>query len=311
MNDSQAARQTVMPIPEPNSIMGTLSPPVMVLLSILSAQLGAAIAKTLLPTYHAFSIVLLRTGFAAIMLWVVARPPMRQYSKRQWRYAVALGIVIAVLSLAFYESVTRIPLGITMTIEFLGPLMVAVAASRKVKDLIWPLLALGGVLLLAPIGNLRSLSLPGMAFAFVAAAAWAGYLILAKRTTTIFSGTTGLTLAMTFGAAAVFPFGLLSGGRSLLNVSLLASGFCVSMLSTMIPLSLEFFALKRMSPRTFGILLSADPSVAALIGFVVLHEHLALREWAAVGLVSAATLGVMSQNAKSRGSERSVPSVIS
>ncbi|HLJ25998.1 MAG TPA: EamA family transporter [Candidatus Angelobacter sp.] len=293
---SQVARPGILPVSEPNSMVNILPPQAMVLLSILSAQLGAAIAKNLLATNSAFSIVLLRTGFAAIVLWLVARPQMRQYSQRQWLHAAALGIVIAGLSLAFYESVSRIPLGITMTIEFLGPLMVAVAGSRKAKDLIWPVLALGGILLLAPTGNLKSLSLAGMAFAFVAAAGWAAYLILAKRTTTIFSGTSGLTLAMTFGALSILPFGLLSGGRSLLDFSLLMNGFWVSMLSTMMPLSLEFFALKRMTPRTFGILVSADPSVAALIGVIVLHEHLSARAWAALVLVSIATLGVMSQS---------------
>src|SRR5579872_190396 len=293
---SQVARPGILPVSEPNSMVNILPPQAMVLLSILSAQLGAAIAKNLLATNSAFSIVLLRTGFAAIVLWLVARPQMRQYSQRQWLHAAALGIVIAGLSLAFYESVSRIPLGITMTIEFLGPLMVAVAGSRKAKDLIWPVLALGGILLLAPTGNLKSLSLAGMAFAFVAAAGWAAYLILAKRTTTIFSGTSGLTLAMTFGALSILPFGLLSGGRSLLDFSLLMNGFWVSMLSTMMPLSLEFFALKRMTPRTFGILVSADPSVAALIGVIVLHEHLSARTWAALVLVSIATLGVMSQS---------------
>jgi inner membrane transporter RhtA len=255
--------------------------------------------------------VLFRTGFAAIVLWLVARPQIRQYSQRQWGYAAGLGIVISALSLAFYESVSRIPLGIAMTIEFLGPLTVAIVASRKVNDLLWPILAIGGILLLTPIGDLRSLSIPGMVFAFLGAAAWAAYLVLTKRATAIFSGTAGLTLAMTFGALAILPFGLFNGGRSLLDVSLLAKGLCVSMLSTLIPLSLEFLVLKRMSPRTFGILVSADPAVAAFIGVVVLHEHLGLRGWVALALVSAAALGVMSQEGKSQSAERSVASIVS
>jgi len=310
MNNSLVPQQTVLPFSRRNSVISALPPPALVLFSILSAQLGAAVAKILLATHDAFSMVLLRTGFAAIVLWLVARPKLRQYSKRQWRYAAGLGLVIAALSLAFYESVSRIPLGIAMTIEFLGPLTVAMVASRKVNDLLWPMLALGGILLLAPIGALRSLSIPGLAFAFVAAAAWAAYLVLTKRTTAIFSGTTGLALAMIFGAMSILPFGLISGGKSLLSFSLLAKGFCVSMLSTMIPLSLEFLVLKRMSPRTFGILVSADPAVAGLIGVVILHEHLGLREWVALALVSAAALGVMSQEQGSRGSERSVSSVV-
>ena len=310
MNDSRVTRRTILPSSKRISILGALPPPAMVLFSIVSAQLGAAVAKILLASHDPFSIVLFRTGFAAIVLWLVARPQVSQCSQRHWGYAAGLGIVIAVLSWAFYESVSRIPLGIAMTIEFLGPLTVAMVASRRIKDLIWPILALVGILLLAPVGGLKSLSVPGMMFAFVAAAAWAGYLILTKRTTAIFSGTTGLTLAMTFAALAILPFGLFNGGKALLGFSLLAKGFCISMLSTMMPLSLEFLVLKRMSPRTFGILVSADPAVAALIGMVVLHEHLGLRGWVALALVSAAALGVMSQEEKSQSSERSVESIV-
>lgn len=294
-----------------SSISRILPGPVLVLLSIVFAQLGAATAKTLLATHSACSIVFLRLGFAAIMLWLVEPPRVRLYSKRQWFYAAALGIVMVGLSLAFYQSVSRIPLGITMTIEFLGPFMVALAASRKAQDVLWPLLALAGILLLAPIGNLRSssLSLAGIAFAFLAAIAWGAYLVLAKRTTAIFSGTTGLTMAMTVATAGILPFGLISGGKSLLDLNLLVSGFWVSVLSTIIPFSLEFLALKRMSPRTFGILISGEPSVAALVGVVMLHEQLGFRAWAALAFVSIAMLGVMSQDAKSLARTKLQPSL--
>ncbi len=286
---SPVAQSTALPVP----------PAVMVLLSILSIQIGAATAKGLLATHAAFSIVLLRFGFAAIVLWVVAPPRMHRYSKSQWWHAAALGGAIAVLSLTFYEAVSRIPLGITMTIEFLGPLAVAVAASRKAKDLIWPGLALAGICLLTPIGNTGSLSLAGIAFAFFAAAAWGAYLVLAKRVTVMFSGATGLTLAMTFAAAISLPFGLFTGGKSLLHFALLGNGLLVAMLSTIIPFSLEFSALKRMSSRTFGIFMSTELSVAALVGLTVLHEHLPWRAWVALVFVSIASLGAMSQEANS------------
>lgn len=285
----------------PAGLVRMLPPPLMVLLSTLSAQLGAATAKTLLSSHTSSGIVLLRTGFAALVLWLMAPPRMRQYSKRQWCHAGLLGLIITVLNLAFYESVSRIPLGITMTVEFLGPLMVAVAASKKAKELIWPLLALGGILLLAPTGNLKSLSLVGMAFALLAAAAWAAYLILAKQITATFSGASGLTLPMTFSFIAILPFAVFSGGKSLLDFSLLVNGFWISVLSTIIPFTLEFLALKRMSSRTFGILISGEPAVAALVGLTMLHEQLALRAWAALALVSIAILRVMSQDARSRG----------
>jgi inner membrane transporter RhtA len=290
---AEAAQPRPMLLPRPRSIMGILPAPVVIFLSIVSAQIGGATAKTLLATHPALSIVLLRTGFAAGVLWLMAPPRMREYSKRQWWNAVLLGLAIAVLNLGFYLSISRIALGITITIEFLGPFTVALAASRQAKELVWPILAFGGILLLSPAGNLKSLSLAGMAFALLAAAAWAAYLILAKQITTAFSGASGLTLPMTFSFIAILPFAVLSGGKSLFDFSLLVNGFWISLLSTIVPFTLEFLALKRMSSRTFGILLSGEPAVAALVGLLMLHEQLALRAWAALALVSIAILGVM------------------
>lgn len=306
--DAGMARPGGLPVPAPKNIATLIPAPAMVLLAVLSVQLGAAIAKPLLATHSAFTIVLLRFSFATMVLSLIAPPRIRHYSKRQWLHAAALGIVMATLSLTFYQAISRIPLGVTMTIQFLGPLTVAVAVSRQAKDLVWPGLAVAGILLLAPVGNLGPLSLSGLAFAFLAAAAWGTYLIIAKRTATMFSGTTGLTLAMTFAAVTSLPFGFLSGGKSLLDFSFLASGFGVSLLATMIPFSLEFLTLKRMSTRTFGVLMSAEPSTAALIGLAVLHEHLALRAWAALALVTIATVGVVSQDAKGQKSNASLTS---
>jgi inner membrane transporter RhtA len=276
-------------------IVDALPPPLLVLLSILSAQLGAASAKFLLVSSSAASIVFLRTGFAAIVLWLMVRPQVRQYTKRQWVHALLLGLVTAAMNLSFYAAIARMPLGIVMTIAFLGPFTVSLLASRRASEFVWPILAFTGVVLLAPIGAQKYLSIPGMAFAFSAAAGWAGYLVLTARTSAMFSGTTGLALAMTFGALATLPLGLAGSGKALLSLSFMAKGFAVSMLSTMIPFSLEFLVLKRMSPRTFGILVSAEPAVAALIGLVILHEHLGVREWVALVLVSVAALGVTSQ----------------
>lgn len=295
---SPAAQPRRLSVSGAPGVASFLPPPVMVLLSIVSTQLGGATAKALLATHTSFSLVLLRTGFAAVVLWVLAPPRLRQCSRSQWFSAAWLGLAIATLSLAFYQSISRTPLGITMTIEFLGPLTVALLGSRKTRDLIWPVLALAGILLLAPVGNLKSLSWVGLGFAFLGAAAWGTYLILAKQTTTLFFGATGLTLAMTFAAISILPVGLFSSGKSLLDVSLLANGLWLSLLSTIIPLSLEFLALKQMSSGTLGILMSGEPAVAALIGLIVLHEHLGWQAWAALALVSIAVFGVMSRDAK-------------
>lgn len=276
-------------------LVDALPPPLLVLLSILSLQVGAAAAKILMVSSSAASIVFLRTAFAGIVLWFMVRPQVRQYTKTQWIHASLLGVVTVAMNLSFYAAIARLPLGIVMTVAFLGPFTVSLLASRRAIEFVWPILALAGVVLLSPIGAQKSFSVPGMAFAFSVAAGWASYLILTKRTTTMFSGTTGLALATAFGALVTMPLGLASSGKALLSLSLLTKGFAVSMLSTLIPLSLEFMVLKRMSPRTFGILVSVEPAVAALIGMVMLHEYLGARAWVALVLVSVAALGVTAQ----------------
>lgn|SRR5579871_4105438 len=300
MNEPSAARQTFSsnranrgrnPWHWASSRLEVIPPPVMVLLSILALQMGSANAKTLLTQLSTPSVVLMRTGFAAIVLWIVARPQVRHYSKSQWAHAALLGVVTALMNLAFYASIARIPLGVAVTIEFLGPFAVSLAGSRKAIDFLWPILAFGGILLDTPTGALRSLSSTGIAFALAAAVGWAGYILVTARTSAMFSGTTGLGLAMSFAAMVTLPVAI-PHGAELLNFPLAARGFAVAMLSTTIPFSLEFLVLKKMSPRTFGVLLSAEPAVAALIGLVVLQERLGVREWLSLLLVSIATLGV-------------------
>ncbi|HEV2963226.1 MAG TPA: EamA family transporter [Candidatus Angelobacter sp.] len=281
-------------------LVEALPPPFLLLLSILSAQLGAASAKFLLVSSSPATIVLVRTGFAAIVLWLMVRPQVRQYTKQQWIHALLLGVVTAAMNVSFYGAIARLPLGIVITVAFLGPFTVSLLASRGAREFVWPILALAGVVLLSPFGAQKQLSVTGMTYALGAAAGWASYLLLTARTSAMFSGTTGLALAMTFGALGMLPFGLASGGKALLSASFLAKGFAVSILSTLIPFSLEFLVLKRMSPRTFGILVSAEPAVAALIGMIVLHEYLGVREWMALVLVSVAALGVTYQSSGPR-----------
>lgn len=276
-------------------LLHVLPAPVLVLLSILSAQLGAAAAKTLLVSYRAITIVGLRTGVAAALLWLAARPAVHEYSRRQWAHAILLGVVTSGMNLLFYVAIAHLPLGIAMTITFLGPFAVALSASHKLADIIWPVLALASVVLFAPAREHGSLSLTGLAFAAGAAFAWGGYLLLTARTSSMFPGATGLTLATTFGALITLPLALAFSGPAPIDISLLGRGVAVALLSTFIPFSLEFLALKRMSARIFGILVSADPAVAALVGLTVLHEHLRGRDWLALGLVTFAGIGAMAQ----------------
>jgi inner membrane transporter RhtA len=264
----------------------------MVLLAMISVQFGAATAKSLFAPLGAPGVVFVRIGFAALILWLIARPQVRQYSRHQWSSAIVLGIVIAMMNLLFYESLVRLPLGVAVTIEFLGPLAVALLGSRKLRDLVWIVLAFGGVLLLAPIGDLSGLDPIGILFACGAAAGWAAYILLTSRTSKLFTGTTGLALAMSAAALVMLPLGVISAGPALLSIPLLLKGVVVAMLSTTIPFSLEFLALKRIPPRTFGILMAAEPAIAALAGLLLLSEQPPLRALVALVLVSAATIGV-------------------
>jgi inner membrane transporter RhtA len=264
----------------------------MVLLAMISVQFGAATAKSLFAPLGAPGVVFIRTGFAALILWLIARPQVRQYSRHQWSSAIVLGIVIAMMNLLFYESLVRLPLGVAVTIEFLGPLAVALLGSRKLRDLVWIVLAFGGVLLLAPIGDLSGLDPLGILFACGAATGWAAYILLTSRTSKLFTGTTGLALAMSAAALVMLPLGVISAGPALLSIPLLLKGVVVAMLSTTIPFSLEFLALKRIPPRTFGILMAAEPAIAALAGLLLLSEQPPLRALVALVLVSAATIGV-------------------
>ncbi len=275
-----------------SGVLQLLPPPIMVLLAMLSVQFGAATAKSLFAPLGAPGVVFVRTGFAALVLWLIARPQVRQYSRHQWSSAIILGVVIAIMNLLFYESLVRLPLGVAVTIEFLGPLAVALLGSRKLRDLVWIVLAFGGVLLLAPIGDLSGLDPLGILFACGAAIGWAAYILLTSRTSKLFTGTTGLALAMSAAALVMLPLGVISAGPALLSIPLLFKGVVVAMLSTTIPFSLEFLALKRIPPRTFGILMAAEPAIAALAGLLLLSEQPTVRALAALVLVSAATIGV-------------------
>jgi inner membrane transporter RhtA len=275
-----------------SGVLQLLPPPMMVLLAMISVQFGAATAKSLFAPFGAPGVVFVRTGFAALILWLIARPQVRQYSRHQWSSAIVLGIVIAMMNLLFYESLVRLPLGVAVTIEFLGPLAVALLGSRKLRDLVWIVLAFGGVLLLAPIGDLTGLDPLGILFACGAATGWAAYILLTSRTSKLFTGTTGLALAMSAAALVTLPLGVISAGPALLSIPLLLKGVVVAMLSTTIPFSLEFLALKRIPPRTFGILMAAEPAIAVLAGLLLLSEHPTLRALVALVLVSAATIGV-------------------
>jgi inner membrane transporter RhtA len=267
-----------------------IPPTLLVLGAVGSVQFGAAFAKTLFDEIGPGGTVFLRVAFAAIVLMAVWRPALRGRSSADWRLMLAFGFALVAMNLSYYEALNRIPLGIAVTFEFVGPLGVAVAGSRHALDLVWVALAAAGILLLSDFGT-ADLDRLGVALALLAGCFWAAYILLSARVGQRFPGGQGLALAMAAGALMLAPVGAGDGGAELIGVEVLAIGFAVAILSSVIPYTLELEALRRMPAGVFGVLMSLEPAAATLAGFLVLGEDLAARELVAIGLVVAASAG--------------------
>jgi inner membrane transporter RhtA len=265
-------------------------PTLLVLLGIASVQFGAALAKGLFDEIGAGGTVFLRVFFAALVLVALWRPSLRGLSRRELRLVVAFGLVLACMNLAFYSALDRIPLGVAVTFEFIGPLGVAVAGSRKALDLLWVALAAIGILLLSDFGA-GDLDTLGVGLALLAGAFWAAYILLSARVGQEFEGADGLALALVVGAAVLLPVGVGDAGGELLVPWILAVAAGVAILSSAIPYALEMEALRRIPTSVFGVLMSLEPAVAALAGFVLLGEDLNAREVVAILFVVAASAG--------------------
>ncbi|MER5320176.1 EamA family transporter [Streptosporangium roseum] len=283
-------------LPRPGALLRAASdaipPSGLVLLAILSVQVGAGFAKDLFSQLPPSAVVFLRIAMGALIMGVVARPRLKGLTRVDIGLGVAFGVTLGVMNLSFYEALARLPMGIAVAIEFLGPLGVAVAASRRRLDLLWVALAGSGVVLLAPWGTAASrISWAGIGFALVAAVCWAGYILLSAAVGQRFPGTTGLSFAMIVSFLLIAPVGIGTGGADLLQPELLLIGLGVGLLSSVIPYSIELEALRRMPKQVFGILMSLEPAVAAMVGLLVLGEVLDVREWAAIGCVVVASVG--------------------
>lgn len=274
-------------------VLDPIPPVALVLTGITSIQFGAALAATLFDQAGPAGTSAVRLSFAALVLLAVWRPWRRRHDPRALRLVALFGLTLGAMNLTFYEALDRIPLGIAVTIEFLGPITVATLLSRRRLDLVWVALATTGILLLAApwqaSGGLDSL---GVAFALIAAVFWGLYIVLAQRAGRFFDGGEGLAIAMVWAAAIPLVPGIAQAGTDLLDPGLLVAGFGVALLSSVIPYSLETEALRRMPASVFGILMSLEPAVAALAGFLVLSQSLGARELVAIGLVVAASIGV-------------------
>ena len=265
----------------------------MVMVGVASVQIGSAVATTLFDEIGPAGTVFLRTLFAAVVLLAVWRPVAGSLRGAALRDVALFGFVLAGMNLCFYTALERLPLGIAVTFEFTGPLAVAIAASRRPLDVVWVGLAAAGILLLAPgIGN--GLDGVGVLFALLAGAFWGAYILLSARVGRGPTGTGGLAIAMGIAALLMVPPGVIDGGAGLLEPELIAVGAAVAMLSSAIPYTLELQALRRLAEGTFGVLLSMEPAVAALVGLVFLDQGLLGREVLAIALVVVASAGALS-----------------
>lgn len=255
-----------------------------------SVQAGASVAKSLFPALGPPGVVWLRLLFGSIALWVIARPQLRDRPRHELRLVAALGVVLVSMNVSFYESIDRLPLGVAVTVEFLGPLAVAVAGSRRRIDFLWVALAGLGVALLSEGGG-SGVHATGLALAALAGFFWALYIYLSVPIGRAYPGASGLAPAMVLGAVLITPWGIVSSAGHLREPQLVGAAVGVGLLSSALPWSLELEALRRLPTHVFGVVLSLEPAVAALAGFVFLHEHLRLRAWLAIGLVVLASAG--------------------
>jgi inner membrane transporter RhtA len=275
--------------------------PALVVGAIASVQFGSAIAATLFHRVGPAGSVLLRLVSGTIVLMALWRPRVSGRSPRELWLAATFGLVLAAMNFSFYEAINRIPLGIAVTIEFVGPLGVAVAGSRRKLDFVWVALAAAGILALTNAGG-HGIDALGVILALTAGSLWATYILINARVGKAFPGGTGLALAMCVASVAILPVGVASGGSHLLEPRSLALGAAVGMLSSAIPYSFEIEALRRIPVSVFGVLMSIEPAMAALAGLIVLGQGLGLRAVLGIALVVAASVG-----ASRRSTEAPIP----
>lgn len=261
-----------------------------VLLSIVSVQGGAAIAKGLFPMLGAAGTASLRIGLSAAILLLVVRPQMGRLQPAQWRAVVPYGLALGLMNFLFYCALARVPLGLAVTLEFVGPLGLALAGSRRWTDAVWAVMAGAGIALIAPWQG-HGVDLLGLALALAAGGCWAVYIVLGQRTAAVLPGQQAVAVGMLFAALPVLPFGLAGGSLLALTPHLLLLGILLALFSSVLPFSLEIQALRTLPTRTFSILMSLEPVAAALSGWLLLDEKLLFGQWLAVGLIVIASAG--------------------
>lgn len=264
----------------------------LVLAASVSTQFGSAVAALIFPRVGAGGAITLRLSCAAVILLAVLRPRVRGRSRADWLSVVALGTSLAVMNTAFYHSIARLPIGVAVTFEVLGPLALSVVTRRRASSVLWALLALAGVATLGG-GDFSDLDVAGVVLALVAGAAWAAYILLSADVGRRFARADGLSLAMAVAALLTLAPGIVEGGTELLVPSVLGVGVLVAVLSSALPYSLEMAALRRIPPGVFAVMMSLAPVIATLAGFVVLGQALSPAELGGIALVVLATAGAL------------------
>jgi inner membrane transporter RhtA len=264
-----------------------------VLGGVVSVQFGGALAATLVPEIGAGGSVLLRIGIAAVILFAVARPRLRGHDRKAWATVLAFGVALGLMNWSFYGSLAHLPLGVAVTVEFLGPLVLTTVLSRRPLDFVAVIAAGGGVLLISEAFTvpLDELSWTGLLLAGTAGVCWAAYILLSSRTGAAFAKLDGLAIALVVSAVVVLPAGLSS--TDVWTAEHVLKGFGLAILSSLLPYSLELLALRRLRAAVFGILLSLEPAVAALAGLIVLGQRLDLMQVVGLALVVLASTIVM------------------
>jgi inner membrane transporter RhtA len=258
--------------------------------SLISQNLGAAVAKSLFPVVGVEGMTALRVGLSALLLLVFWRPWRRPLARRDIANILVYGAMLGGMNLCIYHAFARIPIGIATAIETTGPLVVVLAASRRALDVAWVALALCGLALLLPLGSAQPLDPLGLLFALGAAVSWALYIVFGKRVATLASGQ-AVTLGMLVASLFAVPIGIAHAGAAMLVAPILMAGLGVALLSSAVPYSLEMAALRRMPRHVFGILVSATPAVGAACGALVLGERLGALQWLAIGCIIGASAG--------------------
>ena len=264
---------------------------------MVSFQTGASAAKELFPAIGPLGMVLVRAGVAALVMCALARPSPARFTASVLRRLVPYGVALAGMNASFYLSLVRLPLGLAVAIEFLGPLLVALAGSRRPADLVVVALVAGGLLLLlGPTATSVTPDPRGVAWALLAGVFWAVYIVAGHRVGQVLPAASGAALGMVVATLAMLPFSALSLGGFARHPALIGPACAVAILSSALPYTLEMMALRRLSMRVFGVMMSLEPAIAALAGVVFLGEHLVARRWAGIACVVAASLASAAQH---------------